>query len=257
MPVLEICCADIESVNAAVAGGADRIELCTSLETGGLTPSPGLTERALWKMNLMQRPIPVNVLIRPRAGDFFYTNRELAVCCQDSAMAISTGASGIVFGALTPDGDIDEDACKRVIDAVGQSCGNSSRPTLTFHRAFDYCKDPFKALETIISLGFDRILTSGQSATALEGAELIRHLMIEAGERIIIMPGGGINPGNISGIMRLTGATEIHASAKVMRPSSMIFQRSGIMLGAEDADSMSIPVTDRNIVAELKKHMLQ
>lgn len=257
MPVLEICCGDIESVNAAVAGGADRIELCTSLETGGLTPSPGLTERALWKMNLMQNQVPVNILIRPRAGDFFYSDRELAVCCQDAAMATSAGAAGIVFGSLTPGGNIDEEACRRVIDAIDQSCEAGCRPSLTFHRAFDYCLDPFIALRTIIDLGFDRILTSGQSKTAFDGAELIKLLRIKADGRIIIMPGGNVTPDNIAGIMQRTGATEIHASAKKMRASSMTFHRQGIMLAAEEIDYMRFPVTDKNIVAELKRNMLQ
>ncbi len=253
MAILEICCADIESVNAAVRGGADRIELCSSLETGGLTPSPGLTEGTLWKVNLMDNPVPVNILVRPRAGDFFYSDRELGVCVQDAAWATGAGASGIVFGALTPEGDVDEDACRRIIDAVEKSATGRHHPSLTFHRAFDYCRDPFEALDTIIRLGFDRILTSGLSSTALEGAELIARLCKKSAGRIIIMPGGGVTVANIAGIMRLTGATEIHASAKTFISSKMKFRRNDIPLGPDDSNPWVMPVTSRKTVEELKK----
>ena len=171
---LEICTGDPVGIETAIAGGADRIELCSGLAEGGLTPSIGAIRYAA------SRPVTVNVLIRPRSGDFVYSRDEIGLMVADIEEAVRCGADGIVVGALTPDGDVDMDACRRFIDAAQ---GRNA----TFHRAFDVCRDPFKALEDVISLGFDRILTSGQSSDALRGGDMIRRLHDKAAGRIRII----------------------------------------------------------------------
>lgn len=252
--MLEICCGDIKSVDAAFKGGADRIELCSALEAGGITPSAGLLAEAIWKSKRRECPVPVNVLIRPRSGDFLYDNNELKEAMQDAAYAAGAGADGIVFGALNSDGSVDEYACSEVIRAAR----SSSNASLTFHRAFDLCRDPFEALETIISLGFDRILTSGLAPSAWDGRDLLRDLVKKAAGRIIIMPGAGVTPDNIAGILNYTGATEIHASAKKIVESRMEFRRGGIGMGssANDADEYSRYSTSESIVRTLKEKIV-
>lgn len=249
---LEICCGDIDSVGAALSGGADRIELCCGLECGGLTPSAGMIEQALWKSRRKMNPVPVNVLVRPRSGDFLYSDKELMLCRQDAAFAVGNSADGIVFGALTSDGDIDDYACSEVLEAIAKSASPGQKVSTTFHRAFDLCRDPFEALEKIIALGFDCILTSGQSASAPEGLSLLRELAERAGSRISIMAGGGVTPANIREIADTTGVKEIHASAKEVRKSRMTFRREGIGMGGADTDEYSRFETSAAIVAELK-----
>ena len=251
--ILEICTADIDSVGSAYAGGADRIELCSELEVGGITPSAGLLEQALWKSRRRMEPIAVNVLVRPRPGDFLYSDKELNQCVQDTAYAVGAGADGIVFGALTSDGEVDDYACEKVLDAMRQSVNPGQKVSTTFHRAFDLCRDPFEALEVIIKLGFDRILTSGQAASAEKGVELLARLRERAAGRISIMPGGGITPANIRQVIDATGVTEIHASAKETVKSRMTFRREDVGMGACDADEYSRFATSQEIVRELKE----
>lgn len=203
MKKLEVCCADIESVIAAKEAGADRIELCTGLEVGGLTPSIGLIKKAVEIFGA-----GVMVLIRERAGDFNYSPSEIEVMGDDIEAAINEGATGVVIGALTADGELD-------LKALGQLMLKTSGVEVTFHRAFDELKDPMKALEQIIEVGCHRILTSGQKPTAEEGIPLLRELIKVAGDRIIILPGSGINDENVDKILKETGCKEIHGSAKV------------------------------------------
>lgn len=235
---LEICTGDPEGVEAAVAGGADRIELCSGLAEGGLTPSLAMIKYSASR-------IPTNVLIRPRSGDFVYSPAELDVMEEDIESAIGCGASGIVIGILTPDGKIDEDACRRLLKKA-QGLDN------TFHRAFDVAADPFEALETIINLGFKRILTSGTYRTALEGAAIIEKLRKQAAGRIKIMAGAGVNPGNAEDIIRLSGADEIHASARSILPSAMEYSGKASMGSADAADGSRL-ATDRLTVAAIRK----
>ena len=198
---LEVCCADIESVMAAKEGGAHRIELCEALELDGLTPSEELTRQAI------ATGIPVQVLIRVREGDFVYTPEEVEAMAESIRLAKSLGAHGVVIGALTPSGHIDRPAISRMMEeADGMS--------VTFHRAFDVCKNPTEALEDIIALGCHRLLTSGQHVTAYAGIPLLRQLTDQAANRIIIMPGAGVNPQNVMHILSETGATEIHGSLR-------------------------------------------
>lgn len=199
-PILEICCADIDSVRAAVAGGADRIELCCALSEGGLTPSYGQLRDAL------RQDIPVNVLIRARGGDFVYNADEVRAMVDDIRMAVDMGANGVVIGALTPDGDVD-------IDAVGRMAEAAKGVHITFHRAFDVCREPFAALEDIVRLGCDTLLTSGHSADALAGAGMLAQLHSRAAGRIAIMAGCGVTPLNAAEILRISQADALHGSA--------------------------------------------
>ena len=199
--ILEVCCADLQSVRAAKEGGAHRIELCQALEVDGLTPSEAMMESAIGM------GIPVQVLIRPREGNFVYNEDEVQTMLKDIRLAKRLGANGVVIGALRPDGSIDEETVRRLVDeAEGLS--------ITFHRAFDVCAKPLEALEQIISLGCHRLLTSGQAPSAEQGIPLLKKLVEQAAGRIIIMPGSGVNPQNGHRILADTGAHEIHGSLR-------------------------------------------
>lgn len=201
MRKLEVCCGDLQSVRAAIEGGAHRVELCEALELDGLTPSEAMMESAIGT------GIPVQVLIRVREGDFVYNKDEICKMRNDIRLARKLGAAGVVIGALMPDGSIDEEAIRCMMDeAEGLS--------VTFHRAFDVCRKPEEALEKIISLGCHRLLTSGQATTAELGIPMLKKLIEQADGRIIIMPGAGVNPQNASRILEETGALEIHGSLR-------------------------------------------
>ncbi|MBR1793826.1 MAG: copper homeostasis protein CutC [Bacteroidales bacterium] len=206
MALLEVCCGNLESVDAAVAGGVRRIELCSALELDGLTPP------VEWIREVRERypSLIVHVLVRSRAGDFVYTPEEVETMAVQVEEALEAGADGIVIGCLTAGGDVDIPATERLVQTVG-------RTSITFHRAFDVCKRPFDALEQIIALGCDRILTSGQGPTVVEGSDMLRELRKRADGRIIILPGGGVTPQNAGRILAMTGCTEIHASASETR----------------------------------------
>ena len=177
------------------------MELCRALDVDGLTPSQAMMEEAIGL------GLPVQVLIRPREGDFVYSKDEVEGMLRDIRLAKRLGANGVVIGALMPDGSIDEDTIRRLVDeAEGLS--------ITFHRAFDVCREPFEALEQIISLGCHRLLTSGQAATAEQGIPLIKKLVAQSAGRLIIMPGAGINVNNALRILSETGANEIHGSLR-------------------------------------------
>lgn len=201
MRKLEVCCGDLQSVRAAIEGGAHRVELCEALELDGLTPSEAMMESAIGM------GIPVQVLIRVREGDFVYNKDEICKMRNDIRLARKLGAAGVVIGALMPDGSIDEETTRCMMDeAEGLS--------VTFHRAFDVCRKPEEALEKIISLGCHRLLTSGQAPTAEQGIPMLKKLIEQADGRIIIMPGAGVNPQNASRILEETGALEIHGSLR-------------------------------------------
>lgn len=236
---LEICCADIESVIAAANGGADRIELCTALEEGGLTPSSGLVRKAVDIMGGER----VNVLIRPRPGNFVYSPAEMEVVEEDIRAAVEAGTNGIVFGALDSSGKIDVDLCKnlraRFPDVV-----------FTFHRAFDLVDDPYEALEAVADMHFDRILTSGLSRDAEEGIAVLAGLCKEANGRISIMAGCGINESNVRRILRETGVRDIHASAKIKVGKAVSSRHRDVRMGV--ADNGERFVTSESIVRNLK-----
>ncbi|MDE6378678.1 MAG: copper homeostasis protein CutC [Duncaniella sp.] len=235
-PLLEVCTGDPEGVEAALSGGASRVELCSGLAEGGLTPSVAM-------IRYSSQRIPTNVLIRPRAGDFVYTPAELAVMAEDIDEAVRAGASGVVIGVLTPDGRVDTEACRMLLSHA-QGLEN------TFHRAFDVTTDPAQALEDIISLGFARVLTSGCSPTALEGVEMLGRLHRQAAGRITILAGAGVNPSNAAEILRRSGADEIHASARAMHPSAMT-SSGNVSMGSADTPGDSRPATDTPTVAAI------
>jgi copper homeostasis protein len=219
-PILVEACVDsIESALAAARGGAHGIELCANLVEGGTTPSAGTLAVCRARLD-----IPIFVLIRPRGGDFLYSAAELAVMLEDIRRAKQAGAQGIVAGALRADGEIDADQTRELIGAA--------RPLrVTFHRAFDVCRDAARALETLIALGADRVLTSGQAATAPEGAETIAQLVRQAAGRIAILPGGGITGDNVAALVRATGVSEVHLTGAVTRQSGMTFRAMEVKIG--------------------------
>lgn len=207
-PLLEIAAGSLESAIAAQTGGADRIELCANLAEGGTTPSYGTLAVTRDRVH-----IPVYALIRPRTGDFCYDAADVEVMRRDVETCVSLGYDGVVIGALDVDGNIDESICRTLIAAAG-SLG------VTFHRAFDVARDQPSALETIVALGCERVLTSGGEAMALAGAAHIAELVQQADGRVRVMAGAGITPANIREVVELSGAHEFHASARALRASS-------------------------------------
>ena len=204
---------------AAESGGADRVELCDNLLEGGTTPSAGTI-----KVTRSRLKIGLQVIVRPRGGDFLYGDDEMEVMREDIRMAKDLGADGVVVGCLTAAGDIDRARTGELIALA--------RPlNVTFHRAFDMCRDPLKGLEDLVELGVDRVLTSGQEATCLEGLELLTTLQKQAEGRIIVMPGGGITPRNVQRIVSATGVSEVHLSARSTVESGMTWRNSRVFMG--------------------------
>ena len=217
---IEICANSVESAVKAQEGGAYRVELCAGIPEGGTTPSFGDIRMA---RQLLQNT-KLHVIIRPRGGDFLYSPLELEIMLHDIKVARQLGADGVVFGCLTAEGDIDIPAMKMLMNAVGDM-------SVTFHRAFDMCKNPQEALEQIIALGCSRILTSGQEPNAVKGIPLLKELVKQADGRIIIMPGCGVNPSNILHIAEETGACEFHFSGRSTYESGMIYRNPKVSMG--------------------------
>lgn len=221
MPSLsfEVCVDSVESAEAAQFGGASRIELCSALGEGGLTPSLGLMEVVRARVT-----VPIAAMIRPRAGDFCYSAAEFEVMRRDLIALKERGANMMVFGLLEPDGSIDQARTRELIALA--------RPLpVTFHRAFDMTRDPRAALETLIELGCERVLTSGQEKSVLEGLDLLVDLVRQAGGRIGVVPGGGITERNLPRILRECRVREFHVSASATRDSAMIFRNTRIPMG--------------------------
>lgn len=227
----EICANSVESCIAAQQGGAHRVELCAGIPEGGTTPSIGEIKTARKMID-----IKLHVIIRPRGGDFLYSPIEKNSMIEDIYAAREAGADGLVFGALTPDGDIDLPLMKELMKASGDC-------PVTFHRAFDRCKDPIRGLEEIIDLGAARILTSGQQPTAPQGAGLIRSLIEQANGRIIILAGCGVNENNIHKLAEESGAHEFHFSAREGIRSAMRYSNPEVLMGSADVDEYLRNVT--------------
>lgn len=218
--LLEICVDSPASALAAEAGGAGRLELCSALSEGGLTPGAGMLEVVMDMVH-----VPVHVLIRPRRGDFLYSEAEFKSMKIDIAHARKSGAAGVVLGMLMPDGQVDRARMEALIALA--------RPMhVCFHRAFDLCADPFRTLDELMQLGIDKLLTSGQQANALLGADLIARLRMAAANSLVIMPGGGINQHNIQQLLEKTAVTEFHASARKRVASNMHYRREDLAMGA-------------------------
>ena len=217
--LIEVCCGSVDDAVEAEKGHADRVELNSSLFLGGLTPSIGSIIEAKRRLK-----IPVMVMIRPRAGGFCYTQAEMAVMVNDVRLAVEYGTDGLVFGVLTSDGSIDIERCQQIIELC------QGKETV-FHRAFDVVPDPMKALDQLIELGFTRILTSGQQRTVTEGIELIKKLIARAGDKIEILPGGGIRHHNVQTIIEQTAARQVHLSAFVQKFDTSTQHRPHITFG--------------------------
>jgi copper homeostasis protein len=208
---LEICSFNLTSAIIAQEAGAHRVELCASPEEGGTTPGPGLIRTARELLQIELYPI-----IRPRGGDFLYSEEEFQVMLKDIQYCKEAGCNGVVIGMLNTDGTVDKKRTARLVKAAWPL-------GVTFHRAFDRAANPFEALEDIISIGCERILTSGQRPTAMEGATLINELVRQADERIVIMPGSGVRSSNIAALAEKTDAGEFHTSARILVASTMEF----------------------------------
>lgn len=230
---MEICIDSLESARNAVEGGASRLEVCSALSEGGLTPSPGLIQQI---RNFTT--IPLYAMIRIRCGDFVYSPEEIDAMLHDLKILKDHRVNGFVFGALTPDCEIDTVSCEKIVSVACPL-------PVTFSRAFDLTTDPVKSMELLSDLGFERILTSGQRNTALEGLELIKTLVQKA-RKIVIMPGAGITKDNLRKIM-VSGAKEFHASAK--KKKMVVYGANRVRMGINEDDFIN--VTDKELVKEL------
>jgi copper homeostasis protein len=240
--LLEICCGSIDDAIEAEAGGADRVELCSALFLGGLTPSLGTIQEAKRRLK-----IPIMVMVRPRGGGFAYSEAELASMERDTQASVENGANGIVFGILQPDGRIDIPRCKKIRELVGKR-------QAVFHRAFDVTPDPFEALEQLVDLGITRVLSSGQKDSVPEGAELIKKLIERAGDRIEILPGGGIQLWNVKEMVERTGCRQVHLTAwKTVSDTSMQARPAITFGGALYPPEDRYQITDAKLVRQLSK----
>jgi len=236
--VLEIATSDFETTRCAVEGGADRIELCANLNEGGTTPSYGTISQCREKFDVLLYPI-----IRPRGGDFLYTNDEYEIMLHDVKLCKQSGCDGIVIGLLNQDGTIDIKKTAALVD-IAYPMG------VTFHRAFDRCRNAFEALEQLVQIGCERILTSGQQPTVNEGMELIAELNKIADHRIVIMPGSGVRKENIKLLAEKTGCKEFHSSLRNKEKSKMNFIHPAFENSAESYMNNSIDPLE---VGALKK----
>jgi copper homeostasis protein len=241
MITLEVCANSAVSAIAAQEGGAVRVELCDNLHEGGTTPSAG---QILFARKLLH--IKLYVLIRPRGGDFLYNDLEYELMQADIRHCVEAGCDGVVIGMLTADGHVDKPRCAELVRMAKQwGLG------VTFHRAFDMCADLYQALEDIIEIGCERILTSGGKTTAMEGSGTIMHLIEKASGRISIMPGCGVDENNVANLVQFTGASEIHSSAKKKLLSQMKYHNEHIIMGSYYGDEYSCNVTDVTRVREI------
>jgi copper homeostasis protein len=235
--IIEIATTDYSTTRAAVEGGADRIELCAALTEGGTTPSYGTIRQCREEFSVALFPI-----IRPRSGDFLYTEEEFKVMVHDVKLCKDLGCDGVVIGLLQKDGAIDLHRTERLVQLAYPM-------EVTFHRAFDRCRDPFEAMEQLIGAGCQRILSSGQQPAAPEGVELIAQLVKAAGERIVIMPGSGVRKENIRELAEKTGAEEFHSSLRSKQASGMEFIHPAF---AGSMESYTNPAIDPGEVRALR-----
>lgn len=239
--ILECCVDSVESALAAKKGGADRLELCSNLVIGGTSPS-----LALFRQIREHTDIRIHVLLRPRFGDFLYTSHELSIIEKEIRMFREAGAEGVVIGCLKPDGSLDCEAMSRLIDHAGQM-------SITLHRAFDMCKDPFRTLDEAQSLGIHTILTSGCQPSCLKGIDLLRQLDERADGKVSIMAGAGINSNAVQLLLKQTKITAFHMSGKKIRESQMQFRNPAVSMGIPGMSEYEIWETDSQEVASVRK----
>lgn len=236
--IIEACVDSVESAIEAEKGGADRLELCSNLIIGGTTPSINLFKLVKEKVG-----IAINVLIRPRFGDFLYTENELEIIKREIQMFKEAGANAVVIGVLKSDGTLDVENMKKLMNvAEGMK--------VTLHRAFDVCRDPFKTLEDAKTLGIDTILTSGQKNKCIEGLELIKELVERSKGKVEILVGSGVNSTNADRIIKHTNATSLHLSGKVDLDSGMEYRKEEVSMGLPLISEYTI---QRTSAEEIKK----
>lgn len=238
--LLECCVDSVESAVIAAENGADRLELCANLIIGGTSPSPALFEEIRARIQT-----PIRVLLRPRFGDFLYTEAEFSIIRREVKLFRELGANGVVIGCLTPDGKLDMERMKLLMEEAG------SLP-VTLHRAFDVCADPMKALEDAKTLGIDTILTSGQQASCSAGKELLTRLVENAGN-IHIMAGAGVNAAVIADFVKTTPLRTFHLSGKEVLQSSMTYRKPGVPMGLPQMDEFQIWRTNPAEIAKARK----
>ncbi|WVD61731.1 copper homeostasis protein CutC [Orbus mooreae] len=236
---LEICCYSIEDIKIAFAAGADRIEFCAGRSDGGLTPSYG----DLVQLSELKLPIPIHPIIRPRGGDFYYNQTEINTMLKDIELIKELGFSGVVFGALDVLGNIDTQNITRLIKA-------SAGLSMTFHRAFDVCNNPLMVQKQLEDLGFNRLLTSGQKATAIDGIGLIEQLNKQS-QSMIIMPGCGVKSNNIQQLLDV-GVTECHSSASKTIDSPMQYINQDVSMSHSQNSEFLRYVVDANEVKKMQ-----
>ena len=220
----EVCTDDVDQAKEAEALGAHRVELCSALELGGLTPSMGLLQAMREETKL-----GIHVMIRPRAGDFLYTEKEFGAMQRDVALAMGLGADGIVLGMLTKDGLIDQSRMRMIMSIAGSL-------EVTFHRAFDVCADSEEALDDLINLGVTRLLTSGCAATAPSGKETIAQLVQQSQGQIQIMAGCGVGPANVRDLVQRTGINDVHFTCRKRVPSKMVYRNETVSMGSDSEE---------------------
>ncbi|KAK8794875.1 hypothetical protein WA158_001855 [Blastocystis sp. Blastoise] len=228
-PMFVECCIDrVASGLEAQKGGAQRVELCDNLIDGGTTPSYGMIKNMVKALS-----IPVNVIIRPRGGDFLFNEDEMQVMISDIEICKELGVDGVVIGCLTKYGTVDKDQTKRLIEVA--------RPmSVTFHRAIDMTVDIYQALEDCIELGIDRILTSGGCNDVYTGRDTLRKMVEQAGDRIVIMGGGGVTEKNVKEIVEYSGIHEVHGTARDYINSGMIYRKQGVFMGGEKKNTQEL-----------------
>ncbi|OIQ25728.1 copper homeostasis protein CutC [uncultured Vibrio sp.] len=240
---IEVCIDNIESLHNAISGGATRIELCSSLALGGLTPSFGFMKKAA-----LIATIPVYAMIRPRQGDFLYDSDDVESMLIDIDAASQAGLDGVVFGALNANGDIDMNVAKQLADKA-----HALKLGITFHRAIDQCKDYRNAIEQVCELGCERVLTSGSASTALEGIPVLSDMVDIANGRVSIMAGAGLNADNVQRIVEQTNINEVHLSGKSHRSSKMVFVAEQAKMG--NSDDFIVPVTNPKAISAVRDRL--
>lgn len=237
-PLVEVCVEGIDGLVAAQQAGADRIELCAALVEGGITPSFGTVRLAI-----AQATVPFHVIVRPRGGDFLYSDLEFRSMLEDVDTLRDLGVAGVVVGCLTADGEIDVPRMRELVECAGPL-------SVTCHRAFDMTRDPGEALEALVRCRVDRVLTSGQRDTAAEGAPLLAELVRQANGRIVILGCGALEPEGVADIVRQTGLQEIHFASLRDVPSAMDYRNPRVGMGGSDLDrEYRLTITDSDLVA--------
>jgi len=217
--VLEVCAPSVDFALLAEGAGAHRVELCDNLAEGGTTPSAGAIFAAVQRLS-----IPVMVMIRPRGGDFVYSDVEMEVMLRDIALAREAGAHGVVLGALDPEGNVDLRRTSRLVEAA--------RPlSVTFHRAFDLSRDLDESMEALLTLGVDRVLTSAGCSSVIDGLEMLQRLTAAAGDTLTVLAGGGVRPHNVAAVLAVPGVREVHIGASRWLPSPMLHRVHGVPMG--------------------------